>query len=407
MRRRRLAAAGASLALAACEARVQLTQPAASAAPPALLTVVAGDTALAGRASWSPGVPGTTVFVRRDEDPTTLTFVTDSLGVLALSLPAASYWVSAERQSTAAERADPTRAPALLGGGARLVLSPGSRQTLTLRDQNNGSLVISEFYYAYSGIDAGSTGTYQAHWYIELYNNSDTTIYLDGKIVGAGFDYDIDAELWPCTETEPQRVDPRGIWSQRFQAFPGSGHDHPVAPGRTVVIAEQAIDHSAIYPGLPDLSHADFQFYWSSRALNPAVPTMLPIQLSTGVMTTMWLPGTNVAFIADPLDIASLERGHGRYQGDFALFPRGAILDVASLYNRYYLVRRSVPLCDALVDPSLDALGAFVIPFELDQPPPYLMSALRRLLPEGVHLQRTGTSAVDWMLGPRSPGAVP
>lgn len=398
----------AAVMLAACDARVQLVEPRASAAPPAVLTLAAGDPALAQRAGWSSGVPGTTVFIRLNEDPTVLSYSADEHGVLSVpDLPAADYWVWAEKRPAGAALEAPLSAPPALGAGRRLSLQPGSQDTLRLRGQENGSLVLSEFYYHHPPVSVyGQGNSYEFHWYLEIHNNSDSTIYLDGKIIGAGFDYDIDAPLWPCAETDEFRNDPRGIWSQRFQAFPGSGHEHPLAPGGTVVIAEQAIDHSTLYPDLPDLSHADFQFYWGSRALNPAVPTMLPIQLSSGIMETMWLT-SGVVFIAEETDIAALERHSGRYQGEFALFPRSAILDLAVLYSEFELVRYLVPLCRTGVDPSLDGLGAFARPYEAYRGDrTHLLSGHRKGLPNG-RLQRTGTSAVDWEIRARSPGKVP
>jgi hypothetical protein len=402
-----LVAVTAIALLTACDARVELVQPKASAAPPVVLTLVASDTALAQRAGWSPGIPGTTVFIRRDQDPTILSLVSDVRGVLSLAdLPAASYWVWAEKLSSGSELETPVLAPAALGGGRRIALGTEPAHVLQLRGQDNGSLVISEFYYNYPPA-AVTGGGYDLHFYIEVYNNADSTVFLDGKIVGAGFDYGIDAELWPCVETAPFRNEPRGIWSQEFQAFPGTGRDYPLAPGKAAVIAEQAIDHSALYPGLPDLSHADFQFFWPTRALNPAVPTMLPIQLRASPRQTMFLTLMSVPFVSEPVNVAALERRQGRYTGgDEALFPKEAILDVAALYGEFYLVPRSAPLCGTLVDASLDALAAFVIPSEtrLDG---HMLSAQRKLLPDGRHLQRTGTSAADWTIGPRSPGKVP
>jgi hypothetical protein len=393
--------------VAGCDARVELVNPAASPRDAAVLTLAAVDTALARRAGWIPGVPGTAVFTRLNNDPTVMAFAADEEGLVSSNLPAADYWVWAEKRPTAAELDAPVSAPLALGAGGRFQLQSGSRDTLRLRGQANGSLVISEFHYLWPPISvAPPDGDYEYDWYIELYNDADTTIYLDGKIVGAGFDYHLDADLWPCSETEPFRNDPRGIWSQRFQAFPGSGHDHPLAPGQAVVIAEQAIDHSAIYPGLPDLRHADFQFYWSSRALNPHVPTMVPIQLATGMRITMfWTYG--VPFVAAPLNIASLERMLSRWQGDFVLFPREALLDLAQLNDERYLTPTVAPLCRALVHPSLDALDGFVSPdFTKRGNVTHLLSAQRKVLPDG-HLQRTGTSAVDWEIRARSPGKVP
>jgi hypothetical protein len=377
-----------------------------------VLTLAAEDSVLGRRLGWSPGVPGTTVFLRLEEHSTILALTADDHGRLLLSeLPPGDYWIWAQKRITDVQQESVAVGPAALAGGRRAYLRSGSEDTVLLRGQENGSLVISEFYYhALPAAVFGQAGLdYQFHWYIELYNNSDSTIYLDGKIVGAGFNYHLDAALWPCTETEPFRNAPGGVYAHRFQAFPGSGREHPLAPGHTVVIAEQAIDHSTVMPGLPDLSHADFQFNWPSRAQNPTVPTMLPIQLSSGAMQTMFYTGPDVVFVAEATDIASLTRMGGRYTVvDEALFPREAILDLAVLYPDYYVVSPTgTPFCRNLVHPSLDALAAFVKPSSLYYPAAsHLVSVQRKRLPDG-HLQRTHTSASDWEVRQRSPGKVP
>jgi hypothetical protein len=80
---------------------------------------------------------------------------------------------------------------------------------------------------------------------------------------------------------------------------------------------------------------------------------------------------------------------------------------VAALYNELYLVpARFDPLCGTVVDTSLDALAAFVIPSDT-RPDGHTLSAQRKLLPDGIHLQRTGVSAADWEIRARSPGKVP
>lgn len=79
---------------------------------------------------------------------------------------------------------------------------------------------------------------------------------------------------------------------------------------------------------------------------------------------------------------------------------------MAAWYSEFYLPPQSVPLCGTLADVSLDALGAFVNPSgtRLDS---HMLSAQRKLLPDGRHLQRTVTSAADWTIRPRSPGRIP
>jgi hypothetical protein len=407
------AAASLGVLLAGCDARIQLVEPHATATGPTVLTVVAADTALAQRAGWDSGVPGVTVYLRQDQDPNIRTLETDAAGQVALEgLPQADYWVWAEKRPAGAELDAPVLAPPALGGGLRVDLGRGVQQVLPLRSQENGSLVISEFHYHAppAWMTGGVVGYPQYYWYIELFNNADTTIYLDGKIIGAGFNYFLDGGLWPCSETAEFRNDPQGIWAQVFQAFPGSGHDYAVAPGKTVLITEEAIDFSAITPGLPDMSNANFQFSFPGHVVNPAVPTMLPIQIRTPIGNTMFYEGPEVPFVSLPLDIASLPHKQGTYTGgDLALFPREAILDVAELYSTASAGPQTIaPFCRSIVDPSIDPLAAFVMPSEPYQgDSTHLLSAQRKLLPDGIHLQRTGVSAADWEIRSRSPGKVP
>ncbi len=401
-----LAGLAAVVLASACDANVVLLQPEQSVTGDAItLEVKVTDPALAERLGWAPGagVPQATVHIRRDERVEVQSFVTDEDGALALpDLPSARYWVWVEKRFDA----PPTGAPAALAGGRLLRLKRGSTEQIEVRGQQRGSLVISEFYYHHPKAELLDWNTaYHFQWYVELRNDADTTIYLDGKIIGTGFQYGIDSPAWPCSVTSPWRSEPRGVWAQSFQQFPGTGRDHPLTPGGVVVIAEQAIDHSAIYPGLPDMSHADFQFSWEDRAMNPAVPTMLPIALRVLPAGAVMGLLEYVPFVADGVDVDALEKTQN-LQGTFALFPKERILDLAQMSNEIYLQPSYSSLCGNIVDPSLDALTAFVGPYEKYEPNPHLLAAQRKVLPDGT-LQRTGVSAADWEIRARSPGRIP
>lgn len=395
-----------ALTLTACDADVVLLQPEQAAADDAItLEVQVTDTALAARLGWSPGtgVPGATVHIRRDETLDVHSFVTDERGALQLpDLPSARYWVWAEKRLDA----PPTGAPAALAGGRLVRLRRGATEQIQVRGQDRGALVISEFYYHPPRSDILEyNSAYDFYKYVELRNDADTTIYLDGKIVGTGFNYPIDSPAWPCSETVPWRNEPRGIWAQSFQRFPGNGSQYPLAPGDAVVIAEQAIDHSAIYSGLPDMSGADFQFSWEDRALNPAVPTMLPVALRVHPTGMVFGVLAYAPFVADGIDLASLEKTQN-LQGTFALFPTDRLLDLAQIYDEYYLQPKLSSLCGNILDPSLDALGAFASPYSTLRPDAHLLAAHRKVLRDGT-LQRTGVSAADWEIRARSPGRIP
>ena len=168
------------------------------------------------------------------------------------------------------------------GGGSYVTVEPPSTEAaVPALAGRRGSLVVSEKFASKPSLsDAGGWPWYDYGLFLELYNNSDTTVYLDGKVIamgvaGAGLVYDLPD--YPCTMTEKWRNDPEGIWSRFLHSFPGSGREYPLAPGEAVVVATDAIDHRAFHPGLYDLSHAGFEFIGSSDVDNPSVPNMLDL----------------------------------------------------------------------------------------------------------------------------------
>jgi hypothetical protein len=400
-------AALALVVLAACDPDVVLFTPEVRT-DGMVIVVTAEDQGLAERMGWSAGVPGATVSVRRDGEPDAIRVQTDADGRVTLSMPAARYWIWVERHLDSGEQeaaADGTRA---LGGGIFARLQRNDELNVPLSADDPGSLVISEYHYHYPPVSLTGLPQYGAHMYLELHNNADTTVYLDGKILGSGFNYNLDAELWPCSETAPYRNEPQGVYAQYLHRFPGSGIDYPVPPGGTVLIADQAIDHSAVYPGLPDLRSADFEVAYENRANNPNVPDLVdigpkPIMVNRSAMRFSSL--SDVAFVAHPLDLAALTRIEN-LQGEFVLVPNEAIMDLASFVSQYYLVPRSRPLCFTLVDRSLDHVSG-VLPPSSNTPDSHLLAVHRKQLPGSEQLQRTRATHVDFVVAPRSPGTVP
>lgn len=123
--------------------------------------------------------------------------------------------------------------------------------------------------------------------FIELYNSSDQTLYLDGIIV--------------C------RIYHMSTWVTYIFQFPGKpvvGREYPIQPGQFVVLAQDAIDHRKIIPKSIDLSHADWEFVnsldfgdWD----NPAVPNLFNLKAGNNKDFMINL-GTNVILIADGTD---------------------------------------------------------------------------------------------------------
>ena len=265
-----------TLLLACDPGGVVLLAPETNGPPPTFSVRAVVDTpwaALADSLGWAVGVPGALVRIHRMDEPYDgywHTATADSTGVATFgALLPGLYEVEVSRTLSAAERGQLDSAARLFAGGRRLSLPATGPPEVGMEPDHRGSLVVSEFGTAWSDAFAKDPA------YFEVYNNSDTTIYLDGKLWGLGWEYNYDFPYWPCAQTERVRNDPDGIWTRFVLRFPGRGTDYPLARGATALVAREAIDHSAIYPWQPDLSHANFE--WPVGVNNPDVPNLQDI----------------------------------------------------------------------------------------------------------------------------------
>lgn len=153
--------------------------------------------------------------------------------------------------------------------------------TLTLNAGRIGDLVFKQIYYAGSNTSRGAAFRDQ---FIEIYNNSNDTIYADSLYIGnshanhtrvsagaTSFD-------WSTSTGMPTNIgDPNKdyVYAKFLFMIPGSGKDHPLAPGQSLIIAQTALDHTKPYvdnggntqgitdPSLTvDLSSADWETYF-------------------------------------------------------------------------------------------------------------------------------------------------
>ena len=304
-----------------------------------------------------------------------------------------------------------------LGGGARIQVEPptGAAEVEAAAGRR-GSLVISEIHDWWPRLTNGPTAQYSQARYIEVYNNADTTVYLDGKILGEGFWYVWESDLNEssldnCTEFESWRMDPDGVWSEQHLRFPGTGREYPLAPHEARVVATQAIDHREVHPelGLPDLSTADFEVVGTGQDVDsPAVPNMEHVgfrpsvdALGRGVVPVYFTP-----FIADNVDLESLATDKLPLRDpDYRRFPAATILDLVAVYHDPATLDFDSRVCDHLVSPSFDRQAAPIWDGLAGN------AIHRRVLGTTVSgkviLQRTKTSALDLLRGARSPGRVP
>jgi hypothetical protein len=360
------ALAVASWLLAGCTAgEVELYEPEGSGLGRGLTVKVVLDEAAAevGEAlGWSDGVPDAEVRVHRvGTELHWQTEFTDSAGEARFpDLIQGTYRVAAYRVLTdeeAVQLGDRRRA---FADGTKFTLVQSLTRTLQLMPEEPGSLVISEVYATVPYSTETQYNDY--HMFLELYNNSDTTVFLDGMIVGTNYGLPIHpTQYYTCEASAPFRNDPNGFWALFFHRFPGTGAEYPLGPGETAVIAVDAVDHSALYPRYPNLAHADFEFLGPADVDNPAVPNMPEVGLRTwpeghGVRLGMSL----VFFLSSRVDLDALVRRiaqpsqPGLEGVEYVRFPREAIVDALATVSATSEQLR--PRCDEWVHRNFDRL---------------------------------------------------
>ncbi len=395
--------------LVSCRAgEVELYEPEGSGLGRGLTVKVVLDSTAADIAEalgWSDGVPGAEVRVHRiGTDFRWQTVLTDSSGEAQFpDLIQGRYRVAGYRVLTDDEAARLGGRKRSFGDGYIIYIGEASAWTLRLAPDRPGSLVIGEVYGTAPALD-GMHWNY--HYYLEIYNNSDTTVYLDGMILGRGL-FASEHPSAACEQSEPVRNDPEGVWSAFFHQFPGSGADYPLAPGAIALVAMDAIDHSQIHPSFPDLTHADFELLGAADVDNPAVPNMADIGLDYdrfGHGLTLF--AMFAFFLSEPVDVETLPRAWWWGQEN-ARFPREALLDVLATEQDDALMEQNYPPCDENVHRNFDRLaGGFTKTGEDRE-----VSVQRLVIdttPDGrAILQDTNTSAVDLVHAPYTPGTLP
>jgi len=316
------------------------------------VSVDPADSSVASTAGLS--LSGLTVRLTRDAPGfTPLTATTDANGVARFpALLDGIYQASVDRALTAAEvaRLQPSdREASIFAGGATAVLSPpaNTATTVSLIAARRGSLVISEVF----AFNNPLTTNFGYNWgtYIELYNNADTTVYLDGVVIfktplvlhGGWPEY-------PCDQFNlAQRLDSTSIYaSSTIHQFPGSGREFPLAPGRAAVLATDAMDHNAAAPGMGqlDLSRADFEQIGSDADIdNPFSANMLRVTAGTGLLGRGFtyvnsnvahgiaLPAARAALVAAPIVNTFGTPPLVGTIGEAYRIPRSLVLDVVGL----------------------------------------------------------------------------
>jgi hypothetical protein len=368
------------------------------------------DLATAAALGWAYGIPGAQVTLTPEDSANggpQLFQGSDSGTLLLDQLAGRRYVVDVVRWLTDAERAQLPAGDDAVGFVARVPLNTATatvRVPVSLVASRRRGLVISEW--KGDPLYTVSEGTYYFSAYLRLYNNGDTTVYLDGLIIGSGLASQFSYPNFPCSLYLPYALDPLGVWANWFYQLPGRGTDYPLLPGETVVLATDAIDHRSLFSEGLDLRGADFEFYGGGLDVdNPDVPNAADVGVRSDALGhgLVWSLGA-VAFVALPFDLATI---HTAFFGNgiWGRIPASALLDVMAMKTTY---NSGYPECPSLVHPSFDRQAVQLLGAH---PEDDLLAYRRVQLPFSIGgravLQHTGTSAWDFTVAPRDPFAQP
>lgn len=419
--RQRGAAAAFTLAslllLPACDVGdVSLVAPERTTAESPALTVHAVVNAahldLSEALGWSAGIPGARVRVHRTIEPYDAEYwvegKTDADGIVEFfDLLRGMYEVEITRTLSAEEAARAGSEIQVVAGGRWLRVPREQAQEVAAAPNQASGLVFGEVAIIKPlPWETGGPG-YTLGDYLELFNNSDRTIFLDGMILGFGWRFHHDyASGWTCSVSEPFRTDPEGIWAKRFLRFPGSGADHPVAPGASVLVARSAVDHGPIHWSLSDLTCADFEI--GGEADNPDVPNLASVGLEPLYINTP-MTGTPL-FLSLPVEIESLPRQTDAWSGRaWVRFPSRAILDASIGVSDWTKgVLEPIAFCSQAIDPHFETLPGPASSDHSSDSPAWTLQRRVLFTSDGRKiLQDTNTSMADFVRAWKTPGWVP
>lgn len=228
---------------------------------------------------------------------------------------------------------------------------------LQLQEALSGGLIFKEVYY--SMVKPNGKMPYMRDQFFEIYNNSDEVLYLDNCVLGL---LEGTQGILPTAWMENGEIMDKYAMGYYTVAFVGTGKQYPVEPGKSVVIASQALDHIAETQKMYDssvagaklspvnLANADYEVclidYKPAMSIdNPDVPNMTIIH-AAGTGNYFSLPFSGNAIIlaklpegVDPIAYAKdesnfMERPDGNYAGtEYLMIPQEYVLDGINIVN--------------------------------------------------------------------------
>lgn len=196
------------------------------------------------------------------------------------------------------------------------IIVKGEKSTFTLIPQYtenvSSGFVIEELFLSPTYNPETKKSYKYGEQYIKITNNSDVTLYADGLGI---------AQSALQSTRKLEFVDKDAIKDilpvDFLSIIPGNGTTYPVKPGASIIIANDALDHSNVFTGAVDLSHADFEIYDLSSnpkfldTDNPEVPNLVSYYKSSETVSSFHQRGcTTIALVKVPVDQATYEKDY-------------------------------------------------------------------------------------------------
>ena len=227
-----------------------------------------------------------------------------------------------------------------LNGSANVNVYEDAAASVELQTVRKSSLIFKSLYYV-------SYLYYFNDTYFEIVNNSDEVHYLDQCIVGNMTQLQGKPTEW--VDNDGKQLDRYPFYGY-VVAFPGNGTDYPLQPGQSVVIANDATDHSTLKAAeCPNLSGADWEIYLSDAGriftdVDYEAPNMDVIYYNAqpksfgqgafgSAMVLAKLPAgqTPAQFAADPANLSTVPNSDGTMK--YLMMPSNYVLDAVEMVD--------------------------------------------------------------------------
>lgn len=130
--------------------------------------------------------------------------------------------------------------------------------TVYLKSSLPGTYLIKEVFY--TGTTTPNDRAYYADHFVEIYNNTEEILYADSLCIATVFGANGSADSSPTDF----RADIDNVYLTFVWMIPGTGKQYPIMPGKSIIIAQDGINHRDDPNGNPnsiDLSNATWETF--------------------------------------------------------------------------------------------------------------------------------------------------